>query len=82
LKDKGAIGETYEGLLAVRVASDEAEALVKAENADRLAIYKKIAEKQNVKWQLVGSRRYLQLAEQSEKGDWLLVKEGTWSQKN
>ena len=45
LKDKGVIGEKLDGLLGVVKASSKAKSVVKAENKDRLSVYKKRAKK-------------------------------------
>ena len=43
LKEKGAVGEQLDGLLGVVNPSGNADAIVKAENADRLSVYKQRA---------------------------------------
>jgi uncharacterized protein len=48
LKDKGAIGEQLDGLLGVVAGAAGADGLVKAENADRLTVYKDRAKSQGV----------------------------------
>lgn len=48
LKDKGAVGEQLDGLLGVVNASGSADAVVRAENADRLSVYKDRAKSQGV----------------------------------
>jgi uncharacterized protein YdbL (DUF1318 family) len=81
LKDSAHVGESHEGLLAIKTSTPDAEKTVKAENADRTAVYKAIAVKQGVDWKVVGARRFVQLQEQAHKGDWILDAKGKWQQK-
>lgn len=48
LKDKGVVGEQLDGLLGVVNGVGSADAVVRAENADRLAVYKERARSQGV----------------------------------
>lgn len=48
LKEKGAVGEQLDGLLGVVSGGGSADSVVKAENADRLSVYKDRAKSQGV----------------------------------
>lgn len=81
LKTDGVVGEDKDGFLQFRKAAGGKEALISAENADRLEVYKAIAAKQGVSVEVVGQRRALQIAERAGKGEWLQSADGKWYQK-
>ncbi len=81
LKASGTIGENNKGLLELRVESNQHTELIKAENNDRLLVYKKIAEQQKTTPELVGKRRALQISEKAVKGNWLQDEAGKWFKK-
>jgi uncharacterized protein YdbL (DUF1318 family) len=81
LKARGIVGETNQGLLAFRGASQERGDVVAAENKDRMAVYSAIAKQQGANAALVGQRRALQIAQSARAGDWLQDAKGNWYQK-
>ena len=81
LKNKGIVGENNQGYLEFRGAKKEGEDVVRAENADRKAVYGAIAKKQGTTPQLVGQRRAQQIAREAEPGQWLQKPDGSWYRK-
>ena len=81
LKDRGIIGETSTGYLGFVTPRREGEPVVKAENADRRAIYAHIASQQKLSVDLVGRRRALQLIERAPHGHFFQNKRGVWVRK-
>lgn len=81
LKARGIVGENNRGFLEfVGGASEQGDA-VKAENADRAAVYQAIAAQQGVHPDLVGKRRAVQLRELARPGEWLQDDGGNWYRK-
>lgn len=81
LKEAGILGETADGLLAFVQQSPANRDLVKAENADRRAVYDTIAKSQGVSAAVVARRRALQIIEQAPAGRWFRNEAGDWYQK-
>ncbi|HHK60474.1 MAG TPA: DUF1318 domain-containing protein [Desulfobacterales bacterium] len=81
LKAKGVVGENNRGLLEYRSSDRPQAEVVEAENADRLAVYRAIAQKQGVDPSLVGARRARQIAAKALPGTWLQNEQGQWYQK-
>lgn len=81
LKAQGFIGENKIGLLEYRGANQPNPDVINAENADRMAVYSKIAKKQKVSAQQVGARRAIQIAGKAKPGTWLQKSDGSWYQK-
>ncbi|PID76781.1 MAG: hypothetical protein CSB24_05000 [Deltaproteobacteria bacterium] len=81
LKNKGIIGENNLGFLAYVGTAKEQEALIKAENDDRRAVYQNIAAKTGTDAAVVGQRRAAQIAQKGPKGQWYQDGAGKWRQK-
>jgi uncharacterized protein YdbL (DUF1318 family) len=81
LKMQGIIGENNNGFLEFRGPNKNKESIVNAENADRLAIYRVLAEKNNISSEIVGRRRALQIAQKADNGEWLQDTDGNWYKK-
>ena len=75
------IGENKNGLLEYRSGKRSHQDVVNAENADRKAVYNRIAKKQKVSAQKVGARRALQIAAKAKSGTWLQRPDGGWYRK-
>ena len=80
LRASGALGERYDGLVAVRQASAEANRIAAEVNAQRQAIYRQRAAEQGVPWDQVGRVYARQIFGQAPKGTWFLTEQG-WVQK-
>ncbi len=80
LRASGALGERYDGLVAVRQASADANRIAGEVNAQRQGIYKQRAAEQGVAWEQVGRVYAQQIFAQSPKGTWFLSEQG-WTQK-
>ena len=70
LKKSGVIGEDSKGYLAFvnGKGNPQADAVVKAENADRKTVYAYIARKENVSVDVVASQRAAKLAQIAKSG--------------
>lgn len=83
LKKAGSVGETYDGYVAVREDGDEKTSqLVDEENADRKAIYEKIAKDTKVSVEAVAERAAKRAFEKAKPGEYLKGKDGKWSKKS
>ena len=85
LKKSGCIGENEKGFLEAAPGSGktvpaETEKLIKAENADRAAVYSFIAKKENVSAETVGAMRASKLAKLAKPGEYIR-KDGKWVKK-
>lgn len=80
-KYKGIIGENNKGFLELLKADPNAEAIVKADNADRVIIFNKIAEAEHTTAELVGKQRIKQISKTTSFGFWLQDDNGKWYQK-
>lgn len=80
LRASGALSERYDGLVAVRQASAEANRIASEVNAQRQGIYKQRAAEQGVAWEQVGRVYAQQIFAQSPAGTWFLTEQG-WTQK-
>lgn len=80
LRASGALGERYDGLVAVRQANADANRIAGEVNAQRQTIYKQRAAEQGVAWEQVGRVYAQQIFAQSPKGTWFLTEQG-WTQK-
>lgn len=82
LRLTGLVGENNQGLLEPRSdLTAEQRAVVNAENADRLSLYRQIARNQGVSVQEVGRQRAIRIAVQARSGVWLQNPAGEWFQK-
>lgn len=83
MKDKGAVGENNKGYLAAVSGGLDGndKRVVDAENADRGAVYKAIAEKEGTTADHVGKRRAKQLASQAKSGHYIMDDAGNWKKK-
>jgi len=81
LKSKGIVGENSKGLLEFVGNKKEQEAVIEAENKDRLMVYEAIAKQTGTSPGVVGKRRALQIAEKASPGEWLEDENGKWHQK-
>ncbi len=82
LKKAGVIGEDSKGYLAFvgGKSTPQADAVVKAENADRKTVYAYIAKKENVSVEVVASQRAARLAQIARPGEYI-QKDGKWVKK-
>ena len=82
LKKSGVIGEDSKGYLAFvnGKGNPQADAVVKAENADRKTVYAYIAKKENVSVDVVASQRAAKLAQIAKSGEYI-QKNGKWVRK-
>ncbi|MBI9081254.1 MAG: YdbL family protein [Pseudodesulfovibrio sp.] len=80
LKAQGVVGENNQGFLEFKGAQTQAQ-IVQAENNDRSAVYKAIAQKTGTTADLVGQRRATQIANQAPGGTWLQDAGGKWYRK-
>jgi len=83
LKETLAIGENNKGYLEIKndKISEEDKKVVEDENADRKKVYKMLAQKTGVNFELVEKRRAMKIAEKSKKGIWLQKANGVWYKK-
>ncbi|WP_221029822.1 YdbL family protein [Actomonas aquatica] len=82
LKAQGVIGETHDGLLAVRTGNDrQVSQLVAGENADRKSVYEAIAKRAGASADKVAQARARQIAAGSASGVWLQDASGEWYRK-
>jgi len=82
LKDAGVIGENAEGYVEfVEKEQKKSKDLVKAENEDRKALYKSIADSTGTTLELVGQRRALKIAAEAPSGHYLKDGQGAWQKK-
>ena len=77
---EGVVGENNQGYLEFRGAKKQAD-VVAAENQDRAAVYRYIAQKTGTTPDLVGQRRAAHIAESASSGTWLQKPDGTWYRK-
>jgi uncharacterized protein len=81
MKEKGTVGEQLDGLLGVVSQAAGAEAVVKAENADRLSVYKDRAKSQGVDlatfMKVMGEERI----KQEKSGRYVQDAQGRWTKK-
>jgi hypothetical protein len=80
LKSQGLVGEDNQGFLRYLKGKKPHQAVVEAENRDRLAVYKIIAQRQNTSAALVGRQRAAQIASQAPSGTWVQDPGGAWRQ--
>ena len=79
LAKRGAIGENNLGKLTERGSLSAAEkSVVKAENADRVAVYALIAKKTGTSSAVVGKQRAAQIRAAAAKGTWVQKTDGSW----
>lgn len=82
LKAEGIIGETNDGMVALRVTGNAVAArLVAEENEDRKAVYSAIAQRAGTDPKTVGEARARQIAANSAAGVWLQDAAGNWAKK-
>ncbi len=81
LKTKGVIGETHQGYLEFVGQSREGAAIVAAENADRKALYTRVAQKTGASVDQVGQRAALKWKRNLGQGEYFKNEDGTWIQK-
>jgi uncharacterized protein len=81
-KDAGSIGEGLNGMLLVRnEASTELANLVKAENKDRVTLFKILAEKTGGETKDVAKKFAKAIASKAKKGHWFKNSSGNWVSK-
>lgn len=81
LKSKGVIGENYQGYLEFVGQRRDGAAIVKAENADRRALYTAIAQKTGASPEQVGTRAALKWKANLAAGEYFKNPDGRWIQK-
>ncbi len=82
LKDKGAIGETYQGLLeAVKSGNSDADRIVSDENSDRRDLFKLIADSEGTTPDVVANRLAARNFANAQPGDYLKGPDGAWKKK-
>lgn len=82
LEVKGVLGETNSGLVAIRSSGDPgAQALLNAENSDRMIIYRAIAQKNGSSVQDVQKVYAERIREGLPSGAHVQSADGSWSQK-
>lgn len=81
LKLAGSVGEDNRGYLAVRSPSDEAAAVVAAENADRRIVFSDTAARTGATLDAVGRAFARQIAAASAPGVWVQRADGQWYRK-
>ena len=82
LKKAGTIGETFEGYVAfVKDEDSKASDVVSAENEDRKALYKHIADKTSTTVEKVAERAAQRNFEHAASGEYLQDKNGKWKKK-
>jgi uncharacterized protein YdbL (DUF1318 family) len=81
LKSKGVIGENHKGYLEFVGQRRDGAAVVKAENADRQALYTAIAQKTGASPEQVGSRAALKWKANLAAGEYFKNPDGRWIQK-
>jgi uncharacterized protein YdbL (DUF1318 family) len=81
-KDRGAVGETYKGLVeAVKSGDSAADKLVAEENADREELFKVIASAEGTTPDVVANRLAARNFANAKAGDYLKGPDGTWKKK-
>ncbi|MFU8847512.1 MAG: YdbL family protein [Opitutales bacterium] len=79
---EGKIGENNQGFVEARAdLSAKEQALLRAENADRKAVYQAIASSTQSTPKQVGVQRAAQISQRAAKGLWLQDAAGKWFQK-
>jgi uncharacterized protein YdbL (DUF1318 family) len=81
LKAAGIVGENNQGFLTILKQPTDKKVLVDAENQDRRMIYEAIAKQQKTTPELVGQRRAMQIAENSDPGAMIQDAKGNWKKK-
>lgn len=80
LKTQGLVGEDNRGLVQFLKAEKPHQDVVDAENKDRMAVYKIIAQRQKTTPDLVGRQRAAQIAKSASSGTWIQDPGGNWRQ--
>jgi len=80
-KDAGLIGEGTDGLLHLRIPSENMQKLVREENADRKALFESLAKKTGGSILDVASKFSIGLAKKAKKGHWFKKANGDWIRK-
>ena len=82
LKSEGVIGETVKGYVDfVKDKPADAVPIVKDENADREALYKLLADKENTTPEKVAERNAKRNFEKAKPGEYLQESDGKWRKK-
>jgi len=81
LKKRGIVAENNKGFLQFMGEVKESEDVVAADNADRKAVFDRIAMRQGTTPVLVGQQHAKKNAEKAFAGEWLQDSSGHWSQK-
>lgn len=82
LRASGAIGERYDGYVAVRDAKAAgAKTVAKEVNAKRKSLYEQRAASEGVSAEDIGRVYATQIMQQAPKGTWFLDANGNWQQK-
>lgn len=80
LKAKGVVGENNRGYLDFRGAKEKVD-VVNAENADRSALFKRIAAQQGTTADIVGRRFAIKFRDLTRPGEWFQDDAGNWQRK-
>ena len=78
---QGLVGENNQGFLEFRGGKKPQADVIQAENKDRAAVYKAIAERQKTTPEFVGQARAAQIAEKEPSGFWVQEPDGKWKKK-
>jgi uncharacterized protein YdbL (DUF1318 family) len=81
LRQSGAIGERYDGYVAVRQNVPGAASVAAQVNAERRRIYEQRARQQNISPAQVGMVYAQQIVGSAPAGTWFLDQSGTWRRK-
>jgi uncharacterized protein len=81
LRKSGAIGERYDGFVAVRENVSGAAAMAAKINAERRRIYDQRAKQQNISPAQVGMVYAQQIVGSAPAGTWFLDQSGNWRRK-
>ncbi len=82
-KSKGLVGENTDGLLLLRNSNSNSNLieLVKAENRDRILLFKQLAEKTGASQDDVALKFAKAIASKAQKGHWFKNSSGNWVSK-
>lgn len=81
LKLKGLVGEDSKGYVQFVGAAQEKADVVAAENADRKAVYERIAKTQGASAELVAKQRAAKNIANAKPGEWVQDSSGKWIKK-
>ena len=81
LRQKGVVGERFDGLAVVRGDDSSAKPIIEEVNGKRRSIYAERAKAQNAPAGEVGKVYAKEIAEKAPTGTWFLGEDGKWVQK-